>query len=1146
MTPTQPGRVGCTPTGREVTVGCRATLGPSIRWMPGLGGLCVLATLAMLLVMGAPALAATPSPGWSVSPVPQPTNFSSSRNAECKAAIELRGVLEGIPSRQCDRYLVTVRNEGSEPTDGSTVTITDTLPEGFTAVSISSGEGEGGPAPTLTCELATVACSYNEVVPPGGALVMVVDVEVPPSAPREVSNSAAVSGGGAPSISTSARTTVSSVPPTFGPTSLEFQALGVDGALDLQAGDHPDAVTTSFQFATVKFAASEGATVTYLPVQDVKDVAVELPPGFIGDPQATPRCPEYLLLNSACPSSSRVGTIGIEAEGGGSPGVETQPVFNIAPEHGHPAEFGFEYLSREFVMYADVVRSASGYGLRVSVPGLPRLNHTLEITGVTLTFFGNPAAQDGGATMSAAFFTNPVDCSAPGPLTAKLEADSWQNPGQYVSKEAMSYPRMTGCNILQFEPTITVQPETTQADEPAGYNVNLEVPQTTKLFPALATPELQNTVVTLPEGVSVSPSAADGLVGCPETGPEGIDIAQGERHPNEVGEGEALGADGLSHLTAGHCPAGSTLGTVEITTFLLASPLNGHVYLAQPKCGGEGQPACTEASATNGELFGLYIEAEGSGVVIKLPGTVAADPATGRLTATFKNNPQLPFSDLRLQFTGGPRAPLANPQGCGSFTTTSDLSPWSAPETPDATPSSSFAVTGCSGPMPFAPSFSAGTVTPTAGAFSVFTLTFSRHDGEQDLSGVTVQTPVGLLGMLSQVQLCPEPQASQSACGPQSLIGHTQVAAGAGSHPFWVGGSVFLTGPYRGAPFGLSIVTHAQAGPFDLGDVIVRAAIHVDPHTSALTVVSDRLPQIIDGVPLRIQTVNVAIDKPGFMFNPTNCSPLAITGTITAAQGASANLASPFAAAGCKNLPFKPKFTVLTQAKTSKANGASLHVKVVSGPGQANIGQVKVDLPKQLPSRLTTLQKACLAAVFDANPAACPAGSVVGTGWAVTPVLKNILTGPAYLVSHGGAAFPDLVIVLQGEGITLDLVGNTDIKKGITSSTFKAVPDAPVSTFDLVLPEGPHSALTANGSLCGSETVTVRKSVAVRVHGRLLHVLKNVKQVRLRSLNMPTAITGQNGAVVKQTTKIAVSGCPKHKKAKKKVKKAIKKHTQTH
>ena len=333
--------------------------------------------------------------------------------------------------------------------------------------------------------------------------------------------------------------------------------------------------------------------------------------------------------------------------------------------------------------------------------------------------------------------------------------------------------------------------------------------------------------------------------------------------------------------------------------------------------------------------------------------------------------------------------------------------------------------------------------------FSPFTLTLSRKDGEQDLSEVTVITPPGLLGMLSQVSLCAEPQASNGGCGEQSLIGHTEVAVGAGSHPFWVQGKVFLTGPYKGGPFGLSVVTPAQAGPLNLGDVIVRAAIHVNPNTGALSVTSDPLPQIIDGVPLRIKTVNVTIDKPGFMFDPTNCSQLQITGSVAGVlpgggAGSTVPVSSPFALTGCANLPFKPSFKVSTQAKTSKASGASLNVKAGSGTGQANIGKVRIVFPKQLPARLTTLQKACPDSVFDVNPVGLPCGVGNRTSRAAahTPVLTNPLIGPVYLVSHGGVAFPDAVIVLQGEGITLYLDGNTNIKKGITSSTFNSVPDA--------------------------------------------------------------------------------------------------------
>jgi hypothetical protein len=492
---------------------------------------------------------------------------------------------------------------------------------------------------------------------------------------------------------------------------------------------------------------------------------------------------------------------------------------------------------------------------------------------------------------------------------------------------------------------------------------------------------------------------------------------------------------------------------------------------------------------------------------------------------SFRENPQFPFEELKVQLKGGPRAPLANPQTCGVSTTTSLLEAWNGEvgsnSGPAANPTSSFGVTGCGSSMPFAPGFLAQTAEPTAGGFSPFTVTLSRHDGEQNIGAVSIATPPGLLGMLSKVQLCPEAQAASGTCGAGSLIGHSEVGAGSGSHPFFEPGEVFLTGPYNNQPFGLSIVTHAVAGPYNLGTIVVRASIHVDPTTAALTVTSNPLPRIIDGVPLRIQTINVAIDKPGFMFNPTSCTQQTVTGTLAGTQpsgvpGNAVPVSSRFGATGCANLPFKPAFTAATAGKASKAGGASLTVKVASkgGPGtngeEANIKSVKVDLPKQLPSRLTTLQKACTEAQFNNNPAGCPKESNVGTATAKTPVLANVLMGPAYLVSHGNEAFPDLEIVLQGEGITLVLDGNTQIKHGITSSTFKTVPDAPITSFELKLPTGKYSILGAN----------VPQKAKYNLCGQ--------------TLNMPTAITGQNGAVVKQTTKIAVSGCAK--KAKKKAK----------
>jgi hypothetical protein len=516
----------------------------------------------------------------------------------------------------------------------------------------------------------------------------------------------------------------------------------------------------------------------------------------------------------------------------------------------------------------------------------------------------------------------------------------------------------------------------------------------------------------------------------------------------------------------------------------------------------------------------IVVDDPTTGVLIKIPGRLDPDPVTGQIVATFDENPQFPFSDLKVHFFGGPRAPLTTPAGCGTYTTNAMLTPWSAPDSgPPATSSDSFQINGgCGGG--FNPAFNAGTSNNQAGGFSPFTMTFSRSDQDQVLSGVSVKLPPGLLGIIKGVEQCPEPQAGQGACGQGSLIGHTTVAAGAGPNPFYVqGGQVFLTGPYKGAPFGLSVVVPAVAGPFNLGTVVVRAAISVDPHTAQITVSSDPLPTILQGIPLDVRTVNVNIDRAGFTFNPTSCEPLTVGGTLTSTQGATAQVSNRFQVANCANLPFKPKFTVSTQANTSKKNGASLDVKLGYPKGsQANIGKVAVTLPKALPSRLTTIQQACPEATFAANPATCPAGSTIGVATASTPVLSNPVTGPAYLVSHGGAAFPDLVLILQGEGVRLELTGSINIKKGVTSSAFNAVPDAPISSFELKLPEGPHSGLAAvlpakaKGNLCGT------------------------------SLTMPTTLSGQNGAQIKQSTKITVSGCAKAKhKAKKSKKKGRKK-----
>ncbi|HEV3318898.1 MAG TPA: hypothetical protein VG053_04070 [Solirubrobacteraceae bacterium] len=948
-----------------------------------------------------------------------------------------------------------------------------------------------------------------------------------------------------------------------------------------QAGRLPDALTT-----TIEFNNEPSGLEGLIPDGgDPKDVVVDLPPGLLADPLAVPRCPLAIFAreNGPCPGGTQVGIIEI----GFASSILIEPIYDLVPEVGQSAEFGIPTgAAFNLVLTAHLVHTAgsqSAYGFTVTsnnilqrsytrakltfwgVPADPshdpqrgRRCETLEAKTVLPTCPDNGLDNPGGekaGVVPVPFLVMPTDCTV-GPESFSVSVDSWQEPGRFVEGPRAVFPPppatgWTGCGALSFAPSLEVSPDSTQADAPVGLGVSLQVPQPREPG-APRTPDLRNAVVTLPAGLSISPGVVDGVQACDEFGPEGIDITGPES--------ERLGPSREPQLAPGHCPDASIVGTAEAITPLLAEPVKGHLYLARPLCGGPGQEPCTEQDALDGRLYRLYLELggkgalAGTGIDIKVAGVVSANLATGQLTSSFTDNPQAPFSELKLHLNGGPRASLANPQACGEARTTSDFTPWSAPGrtpagvlvegTPDADPFSFYGVTGCAGPPGLAPGFTAGTVTPEAGIFTPFTLSLTRHDGEQDLAGIQVHTPPGLLGMLSSVQLCGEPEAQSGHCPEASRIGSTTVASGAGSHPFEIGGTVYLTTGYKGAPFGLSIVTNAVAGPFNLGLVVVRARIDVDPETSALTVTSDPLPQIVFGVPLRLQRVTVNIDRPNFMFNPTNCGAPGqpgtqqVTASVSGSQNALANVSSQFAVGGCKGLAFKPQFTVATSGHTSKANGASLDAQVsfpASVPGsEANIAKVKVELPKQLPSRLTTLQKACTDAQFKANPAGCPPASVVGIARASTPLLPVGLEGPVYFVSHGGEAFPSLIIVLQGDGVRVDLTGSTFISKsGITSSTFKTVPDVPVSSFELYLPEGPYSALTANGNLCSlTSTVTTRRKVTKRVHGRTVRRTVTTRTLKPASLIMPSEFVAQNGAVLKQNTKIAVTGCALASKAK--------------
>jgi len=1132
-----------------------------------------------LVALPAAAQAENTGPVWKILSVSTPTNFKPGDKSGADALV-VTAVNVGGSSTGCTAATITSERlrEEKEGADGvnqlvwkhgschsaatdysvpespivSPITISDSLPAGLTAVQvvghnayhapigdqIIDGEQEGPPY-GLSCTISpVVSCATSETVDPGDILVVTirVDVNSDTEGSSEV-NHASVSGGGAANASISDPVTIGSALPAYGIAQGGLLA----AASTNQAGAHPNVTTGYFLNTTnptdLRFESD--------PVGNSKDVSFNLPPGLVGTTVGMPRCTMADVAHeSDCPQDTMVGTAIVIVK---APGLDraiiTEPVFNIAPAPGEPAAFGFDALFYTVRLDTSVL-SDGDYGVRVgdsnqtvgandyaafiTIWGVPAEhnepgpdaaakngsgNEFLEQRANGLEekpqfSFGGSGIEEykesegrGKAVISTRvpLLTNPSQCSTP--LTGTLETDSWEAPGPGVfATESIPMGTATDCDQLSFKPSVSMLPDTLEAGAPAGYSFDLSLPQNTEAE-SLATPDVKRTSVTLPLGTVISPSAADGLGDCTSE------------------------QFGLHSGVVGNCPRDSQVGTVRVKTPALEERLTGEVYLGAPECTG-ASGTCTPEDASDGRMVHLYVQfvSEGEdGIVVKLEGKGQINQQTGQVTTVFENTPQLPFSEFQLTLQGGERATLANPRTCGTATTTADVTPWSTPFTPDATATAEFSIDeNCFGPQ-FNPSFAAGTTSNQAGGFSPFTLSVGRSDSDEFLNGVQIHMPPGLLGMLSKVKLCEEPQANAGTCGPESQIGETSVETGPGADPFLVtGGKVFITGPYKGAPYGLSIVVPAKAGPYTLsgttgnGTVVVRSSITVNPETAALTVTSDALPTELDGIPLQLRLVNVVINREGFTFNPTSCAKTAVAGTLTSTEAASASESSSFQVTNCAALKFKPSFTVSTSGKTSKALGASLDAKVTypsTGQGsESDIARVKVDLPKQLPSRLTTLQKACVAAVFEANPANCPAASVIGTARVSTPVLPVALTGPVYFVSHGGEAFPSLTVVLQGDGVRIDLVGATFISHaGITSTTFKTVPDTPFSSFELYLPEGKYSALAANGNLCTS------------------------------SLAMPTEFTAQDGTEIHESTKISVTGCPKPKPATKKTKKKAKK-----
>jgi len=1019
----------------------------------------VLGSLSVISICGAsadPALAAAPSaPAWKVLQSSEPTTLVPGSEATTTAGTQ---------------YTLVVTNVGGAPVDS--VTITDTLPAGIS------------PSPSATprykhnnpCAVSgqTVVCTVAEQVNPGESIEINIPIAVALDAGPTVSNEVTVESEGAQPTSRRLESSVNSAIPPFG---LVRPGL-FPGVFD-QAGGQPLAGSHPFvaMFDIETTSKDNGSHSS--PVESLRSVSTSLPEGFVVNPQATPeRCTVQQLSASAvtfpsryCPAGSQVGIslLGIPGLGRAGGGI-----YNMVPPPGAPAELAFEAENSVIT----IIGGLSG-DFRLTTESSDLLGR-FETFQVDLVLWGDPSdprhdyarvgegCEHGCAveTASAPFVSMPTACHEPMDFTA--EARSWLG-----SRDEATVPfsdrdgnplEVNGCNALEFEPTISAKATTNLADSPSGLDFNLHQPQNQQLD-GLATAALKNTTVTLPAGMTLNAAAANGLNSCTES---------------QIGYTPREGKIRFA-TTPQSCPNAAKLGILEVKSPLLDHKLPGAVYLARPY----------ENPFGNLTAIYLAIEDEETGIVTKLAGKVTPDPTTGQLSATFTESPQLPLEDIDLHFFNGDGAALTTPLTCGTKTTTSTLTPWSSPEGADVHPSDSFATqvaAGGSGNCPSSeasapnkPSFTAGTIAPEAGAYSPFVLKLARPDGTQRLTAIDTLLPNGLAAKFAGIPYCSEAQIAQAqsrsnpnqgaleqaspSCPAASEVGTVTVGAGSGPTPTYVSGHAYLAGPYKGAPLSLAIITPAVAGPFDLGAVVVRTAIYIDPETAQGHAVSDPLPSILQGIPLDIRSVAIKLDRPGgFTLNPTSCDPMSIVGAATALTGQSAALTSPFQVGGCNALKFKPKLAISLKGGTKRHSFPALKAVLTYPKGNyANIASAQVTLPHSAFLEQGHIGTVCTRVQFAAS--ACPKASIYGKARAITPLLDKPLEGPVYLRSSSHE-LPDLVAALNGQ-IDVDLAGRVDTGKGGgIRNTFEAVPDAPVSKFVLEMQGGKKGLLVNSENIC--------------------------------------------------------------------------------
>jgi hypothetical protein len=1062
--------------------------------------------IAMAAVMPGTAGAVTPGAAWTINTIPYPSTFESGSAYDST---------EVGPA-----YLIQAYNAGAKSTNG-TFKLTDNLPVGLLPAPGFPPHGLYGPQQneivgihSMTCTTAVrkVTCTGGGEGPvgPGEGVSVIVPVEVQANAGKAaaasggfLNNSALIEGGEAAAVSTSQPTRVvgngGSLQSPFGllpqPAGFHGETTQADGSPASQAGSHPYSMT----IGGLSLTTNPNDVATLLPGGGgLQEATVTLPKGTVIDPAAVPKCKESELESglNGCPDASQVGTVSltVSVSTGFGDGPTTHPVYDLVPSPGSPAEIGFEVIEGVYVHLIGAVSSDGTFTLAAkSKDVLARV----AIGGVRTTLWGVPSEeahdrQRGACIIQSTFpgcevprtdrpfMTLPSSCG--GPLTTTIAARSWLGEtiqGSYLSSDLAGSPvGVAGCNALEFSPEIQARPTTDQGDSPAGLEFAIRVPQH-KNAGELATANLRDATVTLPVGMAVNPSAGNGLEGCSAA---------------QIGLSSAVGAGPVRFVEGpAHCPDAAKLGTAEVTSPVLVDEpttgtqlphvLKGSVYLAKP------------FDNPFDSLLGLYIviEDEASGVIAKLAGQVVTDPTTGQVTATFAENPELPVEEVKLSLFGGSRGSITTPLTCGTHTTASTLVPWSAPEGATVDATSSFQTSGSCSPSeaqaPKSYGFEAGTVSPLSGSYSPFVLKLTRPDGSQRLTDLDLTLPPGLTGKLVGIPYCPEAgiaraqarsnpeegklEQADPSCPAASEVGTVTVGAGSGPSPLYVTGHAYLAGPYKGAPLSMVIITPAVAGPFDLGVVVVRAALQINLETAQIHAVSDPLPTILDGIPLDVRSIALNLDRSGFTLNPTSCEAKSIEGEVATLAGQSASLTNRFQVGECGRLGFQPKIAISLKGGTRRAGHPALKavVSYPKGRSYANIARAQVSLPHSEFLDQGNIGKACTKPVLVAG--ACPAKSIYGKVKAWTPLLEKPLEGPVYLVGGYGYKLPALVAELNGQ-IRFLLVGKVDTgtNKGIRN-TFEAAPDAPVEKFVFELKGGKKYGLLEN-----SEDICKKKQVA--------------------------------------------------------------------